>query len=49
MKHRERADEQDEVDDEREVRNKPGNFVVNCNADERDREPNQAGQNARAD
>ncbi len=46
MKHRHRTDEQDEVDDQCDIRDETGNFVVNSHANQRDCQPNQAGQNA---
>src|SRR2546423_14353480 len=49
MKHRERANEQDEVNEQRYVCDKTGNLVVNSYADERDRQAQQAGENAGAD
>src|SRR5437762_4780849 len=49
MKHRERADEQDEVNEQRYVCDKTGNLVVNSYADERDRQAQQAGENAGTD
>ena len=48
MKHRQRADEQDEIYDQREICDETGNFVVDSHTDERDGESNQAGENARA-
>src|SRR6266576_1870233 len=49
MKHRECADEQDEVNEQRHICDKTGNLVVNSYADERDRQAEQAGENAGAD
>ena len=49
MKHRERADEQDQIDDQRQICDKTGNFVVNGHADERDGQSNQAGEDAGPD
>ena len=46
MKHRQRADKQDDVYQECEIRDEAGNFVIDRHADERDHEANQAGENA---
>ena len=49
MKHRECAHEQDEVNEQRHICDETGNLVVNSYADERDRQAQQAGENAGTD
>ena len=47
MKHCHRTYEQDEVNEQRQVGDQTGDFVVDGYADERDRQSNQAGEDAR--
>ena len=49
MEHRQRAHEQNEIDDQSKICDKAWNFVVDCYADQRDDQSDQAGENTRAD
>ena len=48
VEHRERAHEQDDVDEQREVGDEAGESVVDQHADQRDRQTDQTGDDAGA-
>ena len=46
MKHRQRADKQNEIDDQGEICDETGNFVVDAHAHEGDDQADQTSENA---